>query len=73
LCLGFERDIRPFFRDKGRTSMMKVSGLWSHGEVLVYQDAIPDQPRQGSMPCDGTWPRDQVTLFSRWISAGSQP
>src|SRR4029077_11856608 len=25
---GFERDIRPFFRDKGRTrSMMKVSGL----------------------------------------------
>jgi hypothetical protein len=53
--------------------MMKVSGLWSHGEVLVHQDAIPDQPRQGSMPCDGTWPQAQATLFSRWISAGSQP
>jgi len=41
--------------------------------VLAHQDAILDQLRQGSMPYDGTWPRDQVALFSRWISAGSQP
>jgi len=27
LCLKFEHDIRPLFRDKGRTSMLNVSGL----------------------------------------------
>ena len=53
--------------------MLNVPGLWSHGEALAHQDAILDQLRQDSMPCDGTWPRDQVALFSRWISAGSQP
>jgi hypothetical protein len=37
--------------------MLKVSGLWSHGEALAHQDAILDQLRQGSMPCDGTWSR----------------
>jgi hypothetical protein len=53
--------------------MLKVPGPWSHGEVLAPPDAILNQHRQGSMPRDGTWPRDQATLFSRWISAGSQP
>jgi hypothetical protein len=26
LCLKFEHDIRPLFRDKDRTSMLNVSG-----------------------------------------------
>lgn len=73
LCLGFERHIRPLFRDKDQTSMLKVSGLWSHGEVLPHPDAVLDQLRQSSTPCDGTWPRDQAAPFSRWISATSQP
>jgi hypothetical protein len=53
--------------------MLKVSGPWSHGDMVTDQDAILHQLRQGSMPCDGTWLRDQVALFSRWISAGSPP
>jgi hypothetical protein len=35
--------------------MLKVSGPWSHGDVLAHPDAILDQLRQGSRPCDGTW------------------
>jgi hypothetical protein len=53
--------------------MLKVSGPWSHGDVLAHPDAILDQLRQGSMPCDGTWPGTRQPLFSRWISAGSPP
>jgi len=53
--------------------MLKVSGLWSHGEVLPHPAAVLDQLRQSSTPCDGTWPRDQAAPFSRWISATSQP
>jgi hypothetical protein len=30
--------------------MLKVSGPWSHGDVLAHRDAILDQLRQGSMP-----------------------
>jgi hypothetical protein len=73
LCLKFERDIRPLFRDKDRTSMLKVFDLWSHGEVLAHQDAILDQLRRGSMPCDGTWPRDQVPCSPAGSAPGHSP
>jgi hypothetical protein len=70
---GFERDIRPLFRDKDRTSMLKAFDLWSFNDVHTHQDAILERLREGSMPCDGAWPPAQVDLFSSWISAGSAP
>jgi hypothetical protein len=24
----------------------------------------------GSMPCDGAWPQEQVDLFRSWVQAG---
>jgi hypothetical protein len=24
----------------------------------------------GSMPCDGPWPKEQVSLFKRWMDEG---
>jgi hypothetical protein len=71
--LSFEQDIRPLFRDKDRTSMLKAFDLWSYADVVAHQDAILDQVRQGSMPCDGAWPAEQTAVLARWIAGGSQP
>ena len=57
--LSFERDIRPLFRDKDRTSMLKAFDLWSFTDVVAHQDAILEQVRSGHMPCDGAWPAEQ--------------
>jgi hypothetical protein len=71
--LGFEQDIRPLFRDKDRTSMLKAFDLWSYADVVAHQDAILDQVRKGTMPCDGAWPAERTAVLARWIAGGSQP
>ena len=71
--LSFERDIRPLFRDKDRTSMLRAFDLWSVADVVAHQDAILDQVRGGHMPCDGAWPEQEVSLFARWVAQGSPP
>ena len=45
--------------------------LWSHDDVAANSDAILGRLRDGSMPCDGAWPEEQVALFQRWIEAGT--
>ena len=70
---SFERDIRPLFRDKDRTSMLKAFDLWSYADVVTHQDAILGQVRAGSMPCDGAWPADRTAVLASWIAGGSQP
>ena len=72
LPLSFERDIRPLFREKDRTSMLKAFDLWSDTDVVAHQDAILGQLRSGNMPCDGAWPAEKVSLFADWIGQGSQ-
>jgi hypothetical protein len=71
--LSFELDIRPLFREKDRTSMLKAFDLWSSADVVAHQDAILEQLRSGQMPCDGAWPADKVSTFADWIGQGSQP
>jgi hypothetical protein len=71
--LSFGQDIRPLFRDKDRSSMLRAFDLWSYNDVRAHQDAIADQLRQGGMPCDGAWPPAQVAVFERWIAGGSRP
>jgi hypothetical protein len=71
--LSFERDIRPLFRDKDRTSMLRAFDLWSHADVVAHQDAILAQVRSGSMPCDGAWPASRTAVLAQWIADGSQP
>ncbi|MFZ0668595.1 MAG: hypothetical protein WAM97_22790 [Acidimicrobiales bacterium] len=72
-ALSFERDIKPLFREKDRTSMSKAFDLWSATDVAAHGDAISAHLRDGSMPCDGPWPKEQVDLFTRWLAAGAQP
>jgi hypothetical protein len=71
--LSFEQDIRPLFREKDRTSMLKAFDLWSHNDVVAHQDPIAAQLANGTMPCDGAWSSDRIAVFQRWIAEGSQP
>lgn len=71
--LSFERDIRPLFREKDRSAMLKAFDLWSLADVTAHQDAILTQVRAGHMPCDGAWPAQNVSLLASWVSQGSQP
>jgi hypothetical protein len=72
-ALSFERDIKPLFREKDRTSMSKAFDLWSATDVAAHGQAILGRLRDGLMPCDGPWPAGKVDTFANWLSAGAQP
>ena len=70
---SFETDIKPLFREGDRRSMEFAFDLWSYDDVSQNADAILGRLRNGSMPCDGAWPDDQVERFQAWIESGKQP
>jgi hypothetical protein len=53
--------------------MLKAFDLWSYRDVQAHQDAILQRLGDGTMPCDGAWPPENVALFQRWIGRGSAP
>lgn len=56
---GFERDARPLFREKDRTSMLRAFDLWSYDDVRAHQDAILGQlapGREHRRFSHATWP-----------------
>jgi hypothetical protein len=69
--LSFENDIKPLFRERDRQSMTFAFDLWSHDDVARNSSAILGRLRNGTMPCDGAWPEEQIALFERWAEAGS--
>jgi hypothetical protein len=71
--VGFERDIKPLFRDHDRDSMMRRFDLWSYDDVRANAQAILDALEAGRMPCDGAWPADRVEKFQRWTETGMAP
>jgi hypothetical protein len=68
--LSFERDIRPLFRDEDVESMSGHFDLSSYEDVRDHADAIHARLADGSMPCDGAWPEDDVDRFVQWMDAG---
>jgi hypothetical protein len=68
--LSFTVDIKPLFRESDRAAMHRAFDLWSAEDVRTHGAAIADRLRDGSMPCDGAWPADQVDLFARWLADG---
>jgi hypothetical protein len=68
--LGFDRDIKPLFRERDRESMRFRFDLWSHADVCTNADAILQRLEAGTMPCDGAWPAERVATFRRWRDAG---
>jgi hypothetical protein len=69
--ISFAEDIKPLFRERDRDSMKWAFDLWSHDDVTTNGDAILGRLRDGSMPCDGTWPEEQIELFHRWVDSGA--
>jgi hypothetical protein len=67
---GFETDIKPLFRQRDRDSMERAFDLWSYDDVSQHADAILARLQEGTMPCDGAWPKAQVDLFQRWAEGG---
>ena len=68
---SFERDIRPLFRSKDMESMSSAFDLSSYDDVRSNADRIYQRLADGSMPCDGAWPPEQVERFRGWIDAGT--
>jgi hypothetical protein len=68
--VSFETDVKPLFREGDRESMEFAFDLWSYEDVSEHADEILARLRNGTMPCDGSWPQAQVELFQRWAESG---
>jgi CDGSH-type Zn-finger protein/truncated hemoglobin YjbI/ferredoxin len=72
-AVEFEAHIRPLFRERDRTSMRFAFDLWSVDDVRQHAGEILGRLRDGTMPCDGAWPRSWTDVFARWTESGFQP
>ncbi len=68
--ISFDKDIKPLFRERDRSSMQGAFDLWSYDDVVAHADQIATRLRNGTMPCDGAWPKSSVDSFERWLEAG---
>ncbi len=75
MALSFANDIRPLFRDKPDVEAMKRMGLdlSSYDDVKANSEGIYARVEEGTMPCDGPWPKEQVDVFKRWMDEGMAP
>jgi hypothetical protein len=69
-AVSFEENIKPLFRPTDHESMVWAFDLSSYDEVKENAPAILERLRDGSMPCDGEWPHEQVERFQRWTETG---
>ena len=67
---GFEAGIKPLFRERDQQAMRSRFDLWSYAAVSQPADAILRRLRDGTMPCDGAWPPEQVDAFQQWVEGG---
>ncbi len=68
--VSFDRDIRPLFRPLDVDSMQHAFDLSSYEDVRTNADKIHEALSDGSMPCDGEWPPEDVERFHRWMNEG---
>jgi hypothetical protein len=69
--VSYAADVKPLFREKDRTSMLRHFDLWSFHDVSEHAAAILAELENGKMPCDGPWPADRVAVFRRWVAQGT--
>ena len=69
--VSFATDVRPLFRETDRGSMQSHFDLSSYDDVRNAASRILATLEDGTMPCDGAWPQDQVNLFRRWVEEGT--
>jgi len=68
--LSFARDIKPLFRLRDRLSMRWAFDLGNYDDVSRHAQAILERLSNGTMPCDGKWPEEQIAQFRKWVEAG---
>ena len=69
----FSRDIRPLFRDRDVSSMSFAFDLSSYEDVRANAEAIYGKLADRTMPCDGSWPAEDVARFRTWVDNASPP
>jgi CDGSH-type Zn-finger protein/truncated hemoglobin YjbI len=69
-ALSFERHVKGLFRVRDRGAMRFAFDLWSVADVRTHARAIEARLKAGTMPCDGAWPAERVSIFERWIAEG---
>ena len=67
---AFDHDIRPLFREKDIDSMSSIFDLSSYEDVRTHAQEIYERLDDGSMPCDGAWPSENVARFREWMDGG---
>jgi CDGSH-type Zn-finger protein/truncated hemoglobin YjbI len=67
--LNFDAHIKPMFRLMDRNSMRFALDLWSENDVAKHGSAILERLNNGTMPCDGAWPKDKLAVFEKWLNA----
>jgi hypothetical protein len=67
---GFATRIKPLFRERDRQAMQSRFDLWSYDDVSRHAEVILRRLRDGSMPCDGAWPPEQIDVFEQWVEGG---
>jgi hypothetical protein len=74
MALSFVTDIRPMFRNSDVETMQNYGlDLSSYDEVKNKAQAIYTTLSEGTMPCDGAWPKDRVAALKRWMDEGMAP
>jgi hypothetical protein len=71
--VSFEAHVKPLFRARDRQSMVFAFDLWSPADVQAHAADILARLENGTMPCDGAWPRERTDLFKRWTESGFRP
>ena len=71
--VSFDAHIKPLFRDQDRQSMSFAFDLSSADDVRTHAAGILQRLQDGTMPCDGAWPADQIAVFERWTVTGMEP
>jgi hypothetical protein len=71
--VSFESDVLPMFRQKDIQAMRRAFDLSSYADVRANAEAILSKLSDGSMPCDGAWPKEKVEVFRKWRDEGFGP
>jgi len=46
--------------------LMLAFDSWVHGDVGRHAREMLRRLENGTMPCDGAWPKERVEIFRRW-------
>jgi hypothetical protein len=67
------QDIRPLFRDQDIDDMLFAFDLSKVEDVRANAPGIYERLSDGTMPCYGPWPDEQIAKFKEWMDGGMAP